>query len=142
MGAFVEAGPRPQGLSTAWRFAAREMRAGLKGFYILIACIALGVMAISGVNSVSRAMTGSIAAEGQSILGGDISFQLVHREATPEEAAFFRDQGQVSVAATLRGMARRIESMRAGTTLPYSVSSPRIWLTLAVRLLISSLRMR
>lgn len=110
MGAFVEAGPRPQGLSTAWRFAAREMRAGLKGFYILIACIALGVMAISGVNSVSRAMTGSIAAEGQSILGGDISFQLVHREATAEEAAYFRTLGQVSIAATLRGMARRADT--------------------------------
>ena len=31
------------------RFAARELRGGLRGFYIFIACIALGVMAIAGV---------------------------------------------------------------------------------------------
>jgi hypothetical protein len=32
----------------ALRFAFRELRGGVRGFYIFIACIALGVMAIAG----------------------------------------------------------------------------------------------
>ncbi len=35
------------GLSLAWRFALRELRGGMKGFYIFLACIALGVGAIA-----------------------------------------------------------------------------------------------
>ncbi|MDB5547065.1 MAG: putative transporter permease protein, partial [Tardiphaga sp.] len=31
------------------RYALRELRSGLRGFYVFIACIALGVMAIAGV---------------------------------------------------------------------------------------------
>lgn len=95
------AGPR-----LALRFALRELRGGLKGFYIFVACIALGVAAISGVTSVSRALTEGISAEGQSILGGDLSFSLVHREAGAEEVEFLAEQGTVSRIATLRAMAR------------------------------------
>ena len=35
------------------RYALRELRGGLRGFYVFIACIALGVMAIAGVGSVA-----------------------------------------------------------------------------------------
>ncbi len=38
----------------ALRLALREMRGGLRGFYIFLACIALGTAAIAGVNSLSR----------------------------------------------------------------------------------------
>ena len=38
-----------RGASLALRYALRELRSGLRGFYVFIACIALGVMAISGV---------------------------------------------------------------------------------------------
>ena len=41
-------------LSLALRFSLREMRGGLSGFFIFIACIAIGVAAIGGVNSVAR----------------------------------------------------------------------------------------
>jgi putative ABC transport system permease protein len=101
--------PRPRfrpGLGLALRFALREMRGGLRGFYVFIACIALGVAAISGVASVSRALVEGISAEGTTILGGDMSFRLIHRQATPGELAFLSDLGQVSRIATLRAMAR------------------------------------
>jgi putative ABC transport system permease protein len=42
-------------LSLAIRYALRELRSGLRGFYVFIACIALGVMAIAGVGSVAAA---------------------------------------------------------------------------------------
>uniref|UniRef100_UPI003BA9EB5B ABC transporter permease n=1 Tax=Stappia sp. TaxID=1870903 RepID=UPI003BA9EB5B len=94
------------GLGLAMRFALREMRGGLKGFYVFIACIALGVAAISGVASVSRALVEGISAEGTTILGGDMSFRLIHRQADADEQAFLDDLGQVSRIATLRAMAR------------------------------------
>ncbi|MCB8828277.1 hypothetical protein LJD47_25030, partial [Escherichia coli] len=63
-------------LKLALRFALREMRNGLSGFYIFLACIALGVAAIGGVNSVANSVTSGISSQGQGILGGDIRFQL------------------------------------------------------------------
>jgi putative ABC transport system permease protein len=94
----------------AARFALRELRGGLKGFYIFIACIALGVAAIAGVTSVSRALTEGISKEGQSILGGDLSFSLVHRKANPEQVAFLNGLGDTSQIATLRAMTRRTDT--------------------------------
>jgi putative ABC transport system permease protein len=88
------------------RFALRELRGGLHGFRIFVACIALGVMAIAGVGSFSRSLTDGLAREGRVILGGDLAFTLVHREATAAERSFLSSHGQVSVAATLRAMAR------------------------------------
>lgn len=88
------------------RLALRELRGGLSGFYVLISCIALGVMAIAGVGSFSESLSGGLAREGRTILGGDAAFSLIHREATPEEKAFLEARGAVSVAATMRAMAR------------------------------------
>ena len=88
------------------RFALRELRGGLRGFYVFIACIALGVMAIAGVGSVAASLSEGLAREGRTLLGGDVAFSLIQREAKPDEVAFLRSRGQVSVAATLRAMAR------------------------------------
>src|ERR1044072_5590326 len=90
----------------ALRYALRELRGGLRGFYVFIACIALGVMAIAGVGSFARALTDGIGREGQVILGGDVDFTLIHREASEAERKFLEAQGKVSVAATMRVMAR------------------------------------
>lgn len=96
---------RPAGLSL--RFALRELRGGLKGFYIFLACLALGVTAIAGVGSVSRSLSEGISQGGTTILGGDISFELVHREANPDEFAYIASLGEISQIATMRAMARR-----------------------------------
>jgi putative ABC transport system permease protein len=88
------------------RFAWRELRGGLRGFGVFIACIALGVMAIAGVGSVAASLADGIAGAGQTLLGGDLSFALVQRQASDAERAFLDSRGTVSVAATLRAMAR------------------------------------
>jgi putative ABC transport system permease protein len=88
------------------RFALREMRGGLQGFYVFIACIALGAMAIAGVGSLAAGLASGLAREGQVILGGDLSFTLIQREAAPNEKIFLESQGKLSSAATLRAMAR------------------------------------
>src|SRR5262245_36129424 len=88
------------------RLAFRELRAGLRGFYVFIACIALGVLAIAAVGSLSASVENGLAREGRTILGGDLSFLLSHREVSATERAFIEQQGQVSVVATMRAMAR------------------------------------
>lgn len=93
-------------VSLALKLALREMRGGLSGFYIFLACIALGTAAIAAVNSISQSITGSIATQGQELLAGDIRFELNNREATTEERAFLDGLGEVSASAGLRSMAR------------------------------------
>ncbi|MBR1235249.1 ABC transporter permease [Bradyrhizobium sp. AUGA SZCCT0182] len=100
------AGGSRRSSSLALRYAFRELRGGLRGFYVFIACIALGVMAIAGVGSVAASLSDGLSREGRTLLGGDVAFSLIQREATPEEIAFLRARGEVSVAAALRVMAR------------------------------------
>lgn len=59
------------------RFALRELRGGLRGFYVFITCIALGCMAIAGVGSLAASLADGLARQGQVILGGDLSFTLI-----------------------------------------------------------------
>jgi putative ABC transport system permease protein len=94
-------------LPLALRLALREMRGGLRGFYIFMLCILLGTAAIAGVNSVARSMTDAIATRGKEILAGDIRFALKHREAKPDEFAYLSSLGTVSVSSSLRSMVRR-----------------------------------
>ncbi|OLP56228.1 glycosyl transferase family 1 [Rhizobium rhizosphaerae] len=82
------------------------MRGGLSGFYIFLACIALGVAAIAGVNSVSRSITGAIESQGRDLLAGDIRFELTNRIASPQERDFLESYGTVSLTTGLRSMAR------------------------------------
>lgn len=93
----------------ALRFALREMRGGLSGFLIFIACIALGVGAIGGVASVARSIEAGVANQGQTLLGADLRFELNQREAGPAERAFLDNLGQVAVSAGMRSMARRVD---------------------------------
>jgi len=96
-------------LPLAVRFARRELRGGLRGFGIFLACIMLGVATIAGVGSVARGMTEGLAREGRAILGGDIAVTLLQREAGPAERAWLAERGRLSVAATMRAIARQAD---------------------------------
>ncbi|TDR90039.1 ABC transporter permease [Enterovirga rhinocerotis] len=106
--------PRPPGFALAARLALRELRAGLSGFAVFIACIALGVAAIAGVNSVAHSLVSGITTQGRVILGGDLALSVVQREATVEERRLLARHGKVSAIATLRAMANAGD---AGATL-------------------------
>ena len=104
MSAFLAS--RGTGLPVSLRFALRELRGAKRGFGVFLACLALGVMAIAGVGSFARALTGGLASEGRTILGGDAAFTLIQREATPQELALLERGGAVARIASLRAMAR------------------------------------
>ncbi|HEX7882787.1 MAG TPA: FtsX-like permease family protein [Afipia sp.] len=106
MSMVADTAPRRGTLSLAIRFALRELRSGLRGFYIFIACIALGVMAIAGVGSVAGSLSAGLDQQGRTLLGGDISFALMQREANANERTFLDSSGKVSATAIMRAMAR------------------------------------
>jgi putative ABC transport system permease protein len=83
----------------------RDLRSGLSGLYILIACIVLGVTAIAAIGSLSKAVEAGLEREGQPLLGGDIEIAVVHRQLPAEELKTLERWGVVSAVATLRAMA-------------------------------------
>ena len=89
------------------RLALRDLRGGLAGLRILLACVALGVATIVGVNSLARSLDDGLSRDGRAILGGDASFSLIHRELSePEERLFWPRAAALSTVATMRAMAR------------------------------------
>lgn len=93
-------------ITLAFRLALREMRGGLSGFRIFIACIALGTAAIAAINSVSSTIRVTMAAKGEELLAGDMRFELTNRLANEQELAFLRGLGTLSHSTTLRSMVR------------------------------------
>src|SRR6478672_9131465 len=89
------------------RLALRDLKGGFSGFRIFLACIALGVAAITGVGSVSEGLSDGLARDSRTILGGDVSLSLIHRELAPDERAFILARGKISTVGNLRAMARR-----------------------------------
>ena len=59
-------------LSLALRFARRDLRGGVKGLRIVLACLALGVAAITAVGTLRAGVEAGIAADGARILGGEV----------------------------------------------------------------------
>ncbi len=106
------------------RLAWREMpslASGGRGFRIFLLCLILGIATIAGVGSLSAAFVGGLAAEGQAILGGDVSLRLAHRRASAAERAWLKHGAKnvrsLSEVATLRSMVRvRLDSKEDNNT--------------------------
>ena len=95
------------GFALAFRLARRELRAGVKGFRVFIACLALGVAAIAGVGSLSASIVAGLRADARTLLGGDVDLRLVSRPAPPGEAAYLTANAEaVSKVVEMRAMAR------------------------------------
>jgi putative ABC transport system permease protein len=84
----------------------RDLRGGLAGLRIFLACIALGVASIVGVNSLARSLDDGLIRDGRAILGGDASFSLIHRELSADERAWLAARAALSTVGATRAMAR------------------------------------
>lgn len=94
-------------LALAWRLARRELRGGIKGFRVFLACLTLGVAAIAAVASVSEGVTSALRADARLLLGGDVEVRLVQRVPSPAEEAFLRSRAPaVSQVIEMRAMVR------------------------------------
>ncbi|MEL7025944.1 MAG: FtsX-like permease family protein, partial [Pseudomonadota bacterium] len=81
-------------MSVALRIARRELRGGLRGFWVFLACLALGVAAIAAVGSVRFSIASGLEREGAAILGGDAEIGLTYRFAEPEERAWMEERSE------------------------------------------------
>ena len=72
----------------AWSIARRELRGGLRGFWVFLACLSLGVAAIAAVGTVRAAIQAGLTEQGAVLLGGDAQVEFTYRFASPEERAY------------------------------------------------------
>ena len=94
-------------LGLALRLARRELRGGLNGFRIFLACLTLGVAGIATVQSVSLGILAGLRADGQAILGGDVAVRTLYQAPTDEQRTFMANRAQaLTRTAEMRGMAR------------------------------------
>src|SRR6266852_9476388 len=98
--------------SYALRLARRELRGGIGGFRVFLACLVLGVGAIAATGSLGAAVEAGIRGDARTLLGGDVSARLAYRRASEEEQRFLAASGTLSETATLRAMARSLDGAR------------------------------
>lgn len=90
----------------AARLARREMRGGLRGFRVFLACLALGVAAIAAVGLVRAAIEAGLSSRGAELLGGDAQLEFTYRFAAPDERAWMEARAaRVSEVVDFRSMA-------------------------------------
>lgn len=100
-------------MKQALRFALCELRGGLTGLRLLAICLFLGVAGLAGVGSLTAAISAAIGEQGQSLLGGDIEYKILQREASTEECAAFAREGRVSTVMRTRAMIARSDGEEA-----------------------------
>ena len=96
----------------ALRFALRELRGGVRGFRIFLACLALGVAAIAAASSTAEAFRQGLSAQAREILGGDLAASVELRSFSPAERAAFERSGRVVYAAGADAMAQTTSGAR------------------------------
>ena len=95
-----------QSLPLSLRFALRELRGGLRGFRIFLACIAIGVTAIAGATSLNESVKAGIASDARPMLGGDLQIDSDSYPISEEQRTGLELGGTVSQQVQLRSMAR------------------------------------
>lgn len=93
-------------LALAFRYARRELRGGIRGLRIVLACLALGVAAIAAIGTIRAATQAGLAADGARILGGDVEIQVSYRPMPANARAWIIARGaRLSEVIQMRAMA-------------------------------------
>ena len=89
----------------AWRLAWRDLRGGVRGMGIVLACLALGVAAIAAVGSLNAAVDRGLQMQGRVLLGGDLAIDG-GSEPLPDalRAWLVAKAGRVSEIVTMRSL--------------------------------------
>ncbi len=88
-----------------WRLARRELRGGVKGLRLVLACLALGVAAIAAVGTLRAGIEAGLRADGARILGGDLEIRGGYQPVPPEALGWATARGaRASEVRLLRAM--------------------------------------
>ncbi len=106
--------PKAQWL-LAWKLARRELRAGLTGFRIFLACLSVGVAAIAAVGTISSSVTAGLNDNAKNLLGGDIDLRF-HNHPNNEIQDRYLLENSVALSKTLelRAMATPVYPSQNG----------------------------
>ncbi|MGE0254438.1 MAG: ABC transporter permease [Alphaproteobacteria bacterium] len=96
----------------AARLARRELRGGVRGFRLLVACLGLGVAAITAVGTLDAMLVAGLRDEARTILGGDVAVRQIHQPPEPAVRDLLADGGTVSATRELRAMAHAGDGAR------------------------------
>ncbi len=77
------------------KVALRDLRRGLRGFWIFLACLALGVMAITAVVTLSSSVLNGMARDGKILLGGDLAVSQQFRGLSDAQLALLQTYADV-----------------------------------------------
>jgi putative ABC transport system permease protein len=95
-------------IGLAWRLARRELRGGLQGFVVFLACLTLGVAAIATVGVINAAVVDAVTRDAAVLLGGDINLETNNLPIAEDELA------ELLPAATRRSEIVRTNAMAFG----------------------------
>jgi len=93
---------RHSSLPLALRLSLRELREGLKGFRIFLACLILGVTAIAGVGSLTGALVAGMESKGRALLAADAELRLEDDRLSEAARAWLDARGDLSPSLRLR----------------------------------------
>ena len=72
------------------------VRGGLRGFYVFVACVALGVAVITAVGALTDALRAGFERHGETLLGGDVTLSRPHRRAETAERTWMENRCRLS----------------------------------------------
>jgi putative ABC transport system permease protein len=89
----------------ALRLARRELRGGVRGLWIVVVCLALGVGVIAAVGTLRAAIDAALSSDGRALLGGDLEIDG-GSQALPDALRHWLGQrgAQTSDVAMMRSM--------------------------------------
>ncbi|MBI0433822.1 ABC transporter permease [Roseomonas sp. KE0001] len=103
-----------QTLRLGFRFARRELRGGIRGLRIVLACLALGVAAIAAVGTLRAATEAGLVEDGARILGGDLEVRVSYRPMPQAARDWIAARGgRLSEVVEMRAMAVAASGERA-----------------------------
>jgi len=88
----------------AARLARRELRGGFAGMRVFLACLALGVAAVCGVQSLAAGFSAGLAADAALLMGGDVEVTSPGMPLDAAPLAELAAAGRVSGLVTMRAM--------------------------------------
>ncbi|MCY4305957.1 MAG: FtsX-like permease family protein [Aestuariivita sp.] len=92
-------------LAVSANFAWRELRGGLSGLKIFLACLACGVAAITAIGTVRASIEVGLAKEGTTLLGGDAQMEFAYRFANDMERIWMSNNAaNISEVVEFRSM--------------------------------------
>ena len=114
-----------RGPPAAWRIARRELRGGVRGFRVFLACLVLGVGITAAVGSLGDALKAGLARDARMILGGDVELVQFSQPLADEAMAYLEANATaLSHVVTMRGMAHTPDRARRSLVELKAVDGP------------------